>query len=60
MMTRQEEQVFCVYGCRNKNFRYLALAIEAVSFCGAKDTSGERGASMKSLNEWRLEIIRVE
>ncbi|OQB99970.1 MAG: hypothetical protein BWX78_01504 [Firmicutes bacterium ADurb.Bin099] len=37
-----------------------ALAIEAVSFCEAKDTSGERGASMKSSNEWGIEIIRVE
>ncbi len=60
MMIRQEVQEFYVNVCRNKNFRNLALAIEAVSFCGAKDTSGERGASMKSLNEWRFEIIRVE
>jgi len=37
-----------------------ALAIEAVSFCGAKDTSGERGASMRLKNQWSAESIRVE
>jgi|GEM_PF-2013641 hypothetical protein len=37
-----------------------ALAIEAVFFCGAKDTSGERGASMRSKKDWSVESIRVE
>jgi len=30
------------------NNNLWALAIEAVYFCGAKDTSGESGASMQS------------
>jgi len=53
--SKQNQTEVCqISGHGNGQCNYLALAIEAVSFCGAKDTSGERGASMVSKNHWSV------